>query len=123
MAPLQVSSVRGEAAASAGSDLLLTQARAGAQSSEQRKIEKAGKDFESVLLGSWLQGAERSFAAAPGGETEDEDGGQDQYMSMAMQQLAGSIVGAGGIGIAKMITEHLSRAASSAAEKVPAMHR
>ncbi len=110
MASVQMNS-QAEAAAGAQGDLLLAQARAGAQSREQQKIEKAGKDFESVLLGSWLQAAEHSFAAAPGGEPDDEEAGQDQYMGMAMQQLAGSIVGAGGLGIAKMITEHLAKTA------------
>ena len=35
-------------------------------------------------------------------------------MGMAMQHLATSMVNAGGIGIAKMITEHLQRKALSA---------
>lgn len=81
-------------------------------SKEDAKIEKAGKDFESILLGSWLQKAEKSFASVPGGdEDEDADPGKDQFQSMAMQSLAGSLTASGGIGIAKMITEHLHTAA------------
>lgn len=90
-------------------DLLLQGAQANAASREQHKIQKAGKDFESILLGSWLQGAEKSFAAAPGGDDSEDDGGKDQFMGMAMQQLATTLVNAGGIGIAKMITEHLQK--------------
>ncbi len=101
------------AAAQAQDDLALGRAEGNSKSREQQKIEKAGKDFESILLGSWLQGAERSFAAAPGGEDE-EDGGKDQYMGMAMQQLAGTLVNSGGIGIARMITGHLQAAAQKA---------
>ena len=96
------------AAAQAQSDLLLGSARRDSGSRERQKIEKAGTDFESILLGNWLQGAEKSFAAAPGGDDDsDDDGGKDQFLGMAMQQLAGTLAKSGGIGIARMITEHL----------------
>jgi hypothetical protein len=39
--------------AHAAADLLLQQAQAGSKSKEEAKIEKAGRDFESILLGSW----------------------------------------------------------------------
>jgi len=73
------------------------------------KTEKAGKDFESILLGSWLQGAEKSFASVPGTDEEedDDDSSKDQFQGLAMQQLAGALTASGGIGIAKMITQHL----------------
>lgn len=75
------------------------------------KTEKAGKDFESVLLGSWLQQAESTFASVPGGDgEEDEDAGKDSFQGIAMQALAGSLTASGGIGIAKMITQHLRTA-------------
>lgn len=79
---------------------------------ENAKIEKAGKDFESILLGSWLQQAEQSFAKVPGGDgEEDDDSSKDQFQGIAMQALAGSLTAAGGIGIARMITRHLHSAA------------
>ena len=106
------------ASAQAQSDLLLKGAEANAASREQHKIQKAGKDFESILLGSWLQGAEKSFAAAPGDDSDD-DGGKDQFMGMAMQQLATTLVNAGGIGIAKMITEHLQKKSLPSATAPP----
>jgi len=82
------------------------------------KTEKAGKDFESILLGSWLQGAQHSFASVPGGdEDDDDDSSKDQFQGMAMQQLAGSLTASGGIGIAKMITQHLRSAADSEQQK------
>ena len=94
---------------------------AGQVLSEKAKIEKAGKDFESILLGSWLQAAEKSFAAAPGGEDADsEDGNRDQFLGMAMQQLAGSLTASGGIGISKMIVSHLEAASQhKAASSLP----
>ena len=80
---------------------------------EDAKIEKAGKDFESILLGSWLQQAEQSFAKVPGGDgTDDDDSSKDQFQGIAMQALAGSLTASGGIGIAKMITKHLHSADS-----------
>ena len=92
-------------------DLLLQQAKGNSASSEKSKIEKAGKDFEAILLGGWLQGAEQSFATAPGGEADDDsDGSREQFMGMAMQQLAGTLVNSGGIGISRMITQHLEAA-------------
>ncbi len=85
---------------------------------EDAKIQKAGTDFESILLGSWLQKAEQSFATVPGGdEDEDDDGGKDQFQGMAMQSLAGSLTASGGIGIAKMITTSLHAAAERESPK------
>jgi Rod binding domain-containing protein len=79
------------------------------------KIIKAGKDFESILLGTWLQQAENTFAKAPGGDDDDDkDAGTDQFQGIAMQSLASSLTASGGIGIAKMITKHLREAADSA---------
>ena len=73
------------------------------------KIEKAAKDFEAILLGSWFQSAEETFAKVPGSEEEDEDGGGSQFMGMAMQSLGTSLAAGGGIGIAKMISEQLHK--------------
>ena len=36
---------------------------------DNSKIEKSAKDFESILLGSWLQQAEQSFGSLPGATT------------------------------------------------------
>ncbi len=96
-----------------------------ASGTEDAKIDKAGKDFESILLGSWLSQAEQSFAKVPGGDgqDEDDDSGKDQFQGIAMQALAGSLTASGGIGIAKMITANLHKAsdpkdASAGATKV-----
>lgn len=77
---------------------------------ENAKIEKSAKDFESILLGNWLQQAEDSFAKLPGGDdSEDEDAGGDQLQGIAMQSLGSSMAGSGGIGIARMISTQLHR--------------
>ena len=81
---------------------------ASASSNDETKMVKAGKDFESILLGSWLQQAEQSFATVPGGDGQgDDDSSKDQFQGIAMQALAGSLTASGGIGIAKMITDSL----------------
>jgi hypothetical protein len=42
-------------------------------SSDSQKIERSAKQFESILLASWLQQAEKSFATAPGGRNSSYD--------------------------------------------------
>lgn len=81
---------------------------------ENSKIEKSAKDFESILLGSWLQQAEQSFGSLPGGDDDDDaDAGKDQFQGLAMQSLGNSMTAAGGIGIAKMIAKQLHKAADA----------
>jgi Rod binding domain-containing protein len=86
----------------------------GSTATENSKIEKSAKDFESILLGSWLQQAEQSFGSLPGGDDDgDADAGKEQFQGMAMQSLGNSMTAAGGIGIAKMISKQLHKAADS----------
>lgn len=83
----------------------------GSAVTENNKIEKSAKDFESILLGSWLQQAEQSFGSLPGGDDDgDADAGKEQFQGMAMQSLGTSMTAAGGIGIAKMISQQLHKA-------------
>jgi Rod binding domain-containing protein len=84
----------------------------GSTATENSKIEKSAKDFESILLGSWLQQAEESFASLPGADDDgDADAGKEQFQGIAMQSLGNSMTAAGGIGIAKMISRQLHNAA------------
>jgi Rod binding domain-containing protein len=86
----------------------------GSVPADNNKIEKSAKDFESILLGSWLQQAEQSFGSLPGGDDdEDADAGKDQIQGIAMQSLGSSMTAAGGIGIAKMISKQLHKAADA----------
>src|SRR5271157_1786551 len=68
---------------------------------EPAKIQKAAHDFETVLLGHWLEQAQESLASAPGGDEDDEDGTRSQFQAIGMQSLATAITQAGGIGIAR----------------------
>jgi len=81
---------------------------------ESAKIEKSAKDFESLLLGGWLQQAEQSFAKLPGGDDEeDADAGSGELQGIAMQSLGTALTEAGGIGLARMISKQLHKAEGS----------
>jgi Rod binding domain-containing protein len=85
--------------------------KAASPETDNAKIEKSAKDFESILLGSWLQQAEQSFGSLPGGDDEeDSDPGKEQFQGIAMQSLGSAMTAAGGIGIAKMISKQLHKA-------------
>jgi Rod binding domain-containing protein len=92
-----------------------------AQNTDDGKIDKAARDFESILLGQWLEQAEKSFASVPGGDPDqDADAGHDQFQSIGCEFLSGALSKAGGIGLASMISKRLkateaARAASEAA--------
>ena len=78
------------------------------------KIDKAARDFESILLGEWLQKAEKSFATVPGTDPDqDSDSGHDQFESIGCQFLGEALSKAGGIGIASMISKHLKAVEAS----------
>jgi Rod binding domain-containing protein len=86
-----------------------------------KKIEKSSRDFESLLLGTWLQQAEESFASLPGGDDDDDaDAGKSQFQGIAMQSLASSMTADGGIGIAKMIAANLHKAEDARLAKAAA---
>lgn len=85
-------------------------------SPDDAKIEKGAKQFEAMLLSSWLQQAEQSFATVPGADEDEDSPGKDQMMSLGVQSLADSLAASGGIGIAKMI----AKAMHAEADKVNA---
>lgn len=73
------------------------------------KIDKAAHDFESILVGQWLEKAEKSFATVPGANPDqDRDSGHDQYQSIACESLAQGLSKTGVFGIAAMISKHLA---------------
>jgi Rod binding domain-containing protein len=76
------------------------------------RIDKAARDFESVLVGHWLEQAEKSFATVPGTDPEQQnDSMHDQFQSIACQALAQGLSTTGGFGIAHMISKQLGEAA------------
>jgi Rod binding domain-containing protein len=93
------------------------------QKTEAGKIDKAARDFESILLGEWLEKAEKSFATVPGSSPSDNtDPGHDQFQSIGCQFLGGALAKAGGIGIASMISKHLKATEADRAAAQAASH-
>jgi Rod binding domain-containing protein len=82
-------------------------------SNDNAKIDKSAQEFESMLLGSWLQQAQQSMATVPGADDDSDDSGglRDQMMSIGTQALSKAMAADGGIGIAKMIAQALHKAA------------
>ena len=84
------------------------------------KIEKAARDFESILLGKWLDDAEKTFATVPGSDDDpDADPGRSQFQSLGMQQVASAIAANGGIGIARIIARSLHEQADESTDSRP----
>ena len=93
------------------------------QNTDAAKIDKAARDFESILLGEWLEKAEKSFATVPGsGPSENTDPGHDQFQSIGCQFLSGALAKAGGIGIASMISKRLKATEADRAAAEAASH-
>jgi len=95
-------------------DRMLQQIQGGANNPSDARIEKGAKEFESMLLGTWLQQAEQSMATVPGAEDEEDSAGKNQMMSLGVQSLSTALVASGGIGIARMISKAMHVAAEKA---------
>ncbi len=80
------------------------------QMTDDAKIDKSAQQFEAILVGTWLNEAQQSFANVPGGDT-DRDAGGDQMMSMGVQSLSTALAASGGLGIGKMIAKAMHAAA------------
>jgi Rod binding domain-containing protein len=77
------------------------------------KLAAAAQEFESVLLGQWLQSAESSFGSVPGGD-DDADSCGEQMQGFATQRLATAFTASGGIGIARLVESALVKAENRA---------
>jgi Rod binding domain-containing protein len=106
--------VRNETFTDARGAQALRNLKAPRQEGDSAKVQKAARDFEAVLIGKWLEQAEKSFATVPGDDPDkNQDPGHDQFQGMAMQSLAGELSKAGGLGIASMIVRGLKPAEPS----------
>lgn len=87
-----------------------------ADAAEKKKIEKAGQEFEGVLLNTLLAGLERTFSQLPGGSQSQES---EAYSGLAIQQVAGELARNGGIGLGKMVAEALEKTRKGVTRAVP----
>jgi len=105
---LQIGAMVDQSLSQAKSTQALNVLKSGSGANNSKKIDKAAHDFESILLGEWLEQAEKSFASVPGSDPDKAaDSGHDQMQSLACQFLGSAMSKAGGIGISAMISKHL----------------
>lgn len=71
---------------------------------DRGKIGQSARQFEAQLLTSVLASLEKSFGSVPG---SDDSGVGAQYRSLATQSLASAWAEAGGVGIARILTNAL----------------
>jgi Rod binding domain-containing protein len=95
-------------------DSMVQQMKSSKGPNDDAKIEKGAKEFEAILVGSWLQQAQQSFATVPGADDDDQDPGRGQMMSLGVQTLATSMANSGGFGIGKMISKAMHANADKA---------
>lgn len=74
------------------------------------KAQKAGAEFEGVLLNIVLGAVEHSFSELPGTRVQQED---QAYNGLGMQALTSGLARAGGIGLGKMIAAALEKSERS----------
>lgn len=103
--------VTSQSLSQAKGDLATQGLRNGVTQNDPAKINKAATDFESILIGQWLEQAEKSFGTVPGTDPDQEqDSAHDQFQSIACQTLAQGLSKTGGFGIASMISKQLLKA-------------
>ena len=94
--------------------------RAAEEGPDRKKIDTAARSFESLLVGHWLEQAEKSFASVPGTNPEEQDdSSRDQLLSIACQSLAQGLSRTGAFGIAAMISKQLASAADAGQRHQP----
>ena len=87
---------------------------------DPKRIDKAAKNFESLLIGHWLEQAEKSFASVPGTDPDQkDDSSRDQFMSIACESLAQGLSRTGGFGIAALISKRLEAVTTADHGDVP----
>ena len=100
-------------------DRLIQGMKTASGKNDSAKIDKGAREFEAVLVGSWLQQAEQSFATVPGADEDENAGTRDQVMSFGVQSLATSLAASGGIGIGTMIAKAMHAKADKASGQTP----
>lgn len=93
-----------------------TAAAAGPPASpEEQKLRKAAGDFESILLASMWKSMKQSFGASES-ESDPAHGTLDDW---GIEVMSGAVGRAGGLGISKLILQHLEPALKHSAQATP----
>src|SRR5208337_4212144 len=78
-------------------------AAASPESEASSKLKKAEREFESILLQSWLEKMNQTFVGAG----ESQDAAHDTVSNLGTQAIASALALRGGIGIARMLLRQL----------------
>lgn len=72
---------------------------------EDQRLKETTKEFEKILVSYMIKEMSQGIP-----KDEDSEGsGSEMYMEMAQTALAGEVVSGGGLGIAKMLYEQISK--------------
>lgn len=91
---------------------------AGIKASDFKKPEDAAKQFEALLIEEMLKSARAGGSGDWIGDSEDQSG--SALSEMAEQQFAQLLAANGGVGLAKLVANGLSRASAEQAAKADA---
>jgi Rod binding domain-containing protein len=73
------------------------------------KLVKSAREFEAILLQSWLEKMNQSFV----GSSESQDAAHDTVSSLGTQAIATALAARGGVGIARMLLRQLQTAGTA----------
>lgn len=79
------------------------------QEAPSAKLLKSAREFEAILLQSWLEKINQSFV----GSSESQDPAHDTVSSLGTQAIATALAARGGIGIAHMLLTRLGAVKTS----------
>lgn len=93
-------------------------AGAGVKPADFKNPEEAAKQFEALLINEMLKSAHAGDSGEWMGASEDQSG--SALSEMAEQQFAQLLASNGGVGLAKLVVNGLSRASAERAAKADA---
>ena len=82
-----------------------------AASVQPARLANAAQEFEGILLSTWLEKLQESFA----GQDDGSDPAHGTLASMGTEAIASALAARGGIGIAKMLVQHFGKPAQASA--------
>jgi Rod binding domain-containing protein len=81
------------------------------------RLEKAAKEFESILLNQWLEKSREGLASVPGGSgDEDDEIGGGEMINLGLQSISTALTNSGGMGIARFICRELRHEPASSGQ-------
>ena len=92
-----------------------------AEKNDPKKVRAAAGDFEALLIGSLMKSMRETSSSGWLGTGEDK--ASESVMETAEQQLAQLLAAQGGLGLARLVSEGLSKPAAESGKTNPASGR